>query len=101
MIQHDQVFNCGEKGKIEENDRPADARQSIGPETQDASDQEEDREEEREDDSELTKHLARQRRRAIQAANGARKISMSRNTYKDKGGRSSHNSKIQKQLSSW
>lgn len=55
-------------------------------------------EDEDEDDPELVKRLNKQRRRAIQAAHGGRRNFTSRNTYKDKGGRSSHNSKIQKQL---
>nr|GME04620.1 serine/threonine-protein kinase rio2 [Ipomoea batatas] len=58
-------------------------------------------EDEDEDDPELVKRLNKQRRRAIQAAHGGRRNLTSRNTYKDKGGRSSHNSKIQKQLSNW
>lgn len=65
---------------------------------------EEEEEEEEEHDSknlELIKSLNKQRKRAIQSARGRRKAITSRNTYKDKGGKSSHNSKIQKQLSSW
>lgn len=56
---------------------------------------------EHENEPELTKRLNKQRRRAIQAVQGGRKIFRSRNSYKDKGGRSSHNSKIQKQLGNW
>lgn len=52
-------------------------------------------------DAELTKRLRNQKRRVIASVRGGRKNLASRNTYKDKGGRSSHNSKIQKQLSSW
>ncbi|CAI9108224.1 OLC1v1007778C1 [Oldenlandia corymbosa var. corymbosa] len=52
-------------------------------------------------DPELTKSLSKQRRRAIKAAQGGRKASASRNSYKDKGGRSSYNSKVQKNLCSW
>ena len=63
--------------------------------------QEEDRQIKQEDEPELNKRLNRQRRRAIQAARGGRKSFTSRNTYKDKGGKLSHNSKIQKQLGSW
>lgn len=62
---------------------------------------EEDRQVDEEDDLELNKRLNKQRRRAIQAAHGRRKYLTSRNTYKDKGGRSSHNSKIQGQLGGW
>lgn len=61
----------------------------------------EDRQVDQEDDLELNKRLNKQRRRAIQAAHGRRKSLTSRNTYKDKGGRSSHNSKIQGQLGGW
>lgn len=53
------------------------------------------------DDPELAKRLSKQRQRAIKAVHGRRKVIPSRNSYKDKGGRSSHNSKIQKQLSIW
>lgn len=49
-------------------------------------------------DHELVKRLSKQRQRAIRAAHGGRRAITSRNSYKDKGGRSSHNSKIQKQL---
>lgn len=62
---------------------------------------EEDGQVDQEDDLELNKRLNKQRRRAIQAAHGRRKSLTSRNTYKDKGGRSSHNSKIQGQLGGW
>lgn len=54
-----------------------------------------------ENEAELMKSLNKQRQRAIAAARRGRKTLASRNSYKDKGGRSSHNSKIQKQLSSW
>ncbi|KAI3508969.1 hypothetical protein L1887_23992 [Cichorium endivia] len=68
----------------------------------DTSDLVEDNESlEEEEDGELGERLARQRRRAIQAARAGRKGSHgSRNAYKDKGGKSSHNSKIQKQMTS-
>lgn len=66
-------------------------------------DSEEEEEEQigHDDDPELIKRLSKQRQRAIQAARGRRKVITSRNSYKDKGGKSSHNSKIQKQLNSW
>lgn len=54
-----------------------------------------------ENDTELIKCLNKQRRRAIAAARAGRRSIGSRNSYKDKGGRSSQNSKIQKQLNSW
>lgn len=60
-----------------------------------------DESEENENDGELVKRLNKQRRRAIAAVHRGGKTIASRNSYKDKGGRSSHNSKIQKQLSSW
>ncbi|XP_042383908.1 serine/threonine-protein kinase rio2-like [Zingiber officinale] len=52
------------------------------------------------DDDELTKRLYRQRRRAIAAAQGTRRAG-SRNAYKDKGGKSGHNSKVQRQFCKW
>lgn len=57
---------------------------------------------EEDDNPELTKSLYKQRKKAIAAAakRGHRTLS-SRNSYKDKGGKSSSNSKIQKQMSLW
>ncbi|XP_068654912.1 serine/threonine-protein kinase rio2-like [Aristolochia californica] len=52
-------------------------------------------------DAILVKRLNKQRRRAIVAAQGGRRILSSRNSYKDKGGKTSHNSKVQKQLANW
>ncbi|KAF3628346.1 Serine/threonine-protein kinase RIO2 [Capsicum annuum] len=56
---------------------------------------------ESEDDPELEKSLSKQRRKAIQAAHRGKKNFASRNTYKDKGGKSSQSSKVHKQLSGW
>ncbi|CAH9075544.1 unnamed protein product [Cuscuta epithymum] len=53
------------------------------------------------EEEEMGKRLNKQRRRAIQAAHGGTRHYTSRNTYKDKGGRSSNNSKVQKNLSNW
>ncbi|OMO80662.1 RIO kinase [Corchorus olitorius] len=64
-------------------------------------DQEGDDQNADENDAELMKSLAKQRRRAMAAARKGRRNIASRNTNKDKGGKSSHNAKIQKQLSSW
>ena len=66
-----------------------------------SADDNSEKEEEHDDDPELEKRLTKQRQRAIQAARGRTKGITSRNSYKDKGGKSSHNSKIQKQLGSW
>ncbi|XP_068660043.1 serine/threonine-protein kinase rio2-like [Aristolochia californica] len=52
-------------------------------------------------DAILGKRLNKQRRRAIVAAQGGRRILSSRNSYKDKGGKTSHNSRVQKQLAKW
>ncbi|KAH0724350.1 hypothetical protein KY284_000215 [Solanum tuberosum] len=56
---------------------------------------------ESEDDPELEKSLSKQRRKAIQAAHRGKRNFASRNTYKDKGGKSSQNSKVHRQLSGW
>ncbi|XP_010426678.1 PREDICTED: serine/threonine-protein kinase rio2 isoform X2 [Camelina sativa] len=67
-----------------------------GENSEDKDDAESDEEEE--DDPELVKQLGKQRRRAMAAARGGRKSQSSRNTYKDKGGRS-QNSKIHSNMS--
>ncbi|KAG8371540.1 hypothetical protein BUALT_Bualt13G0098500 [Buddleja alternifolia] len=72
-----------------------------GDEVEQAGDESEKEEQEQVEDDELVKRLGKQRKRAIQAARGRRTVITSRNTYKDKGGRSSHSSKIQKQLNTW
>lgn len=64
-------------------------------------DPEDEGESESESDAELEKSLSKQRRKAIQAARRGKRNFASRNTYKDKGGKSSQNSKIHKQLSGW
>ncbi|XP_021715452.1 serine/threonine-protein kinase rio2-like [Chenopodium quinoa] len=66
-------------------------------EVQSASDEEKSDEE---SDTELAKRLGKQRRRAIASAHRRQHLT-SRNSYKDKGGKSSQNSKIQKQLGAW
>ena len=53
------------------------------------------------DDAGLMKRLNKQRQKAIAAARGGRRAIASRNSYKDKGSKSSHNAKIQKQLNQW
>nr|GMD88582.1 serine/threonine-protein kinase rio2-like [Ipomoea batatas] len=95
-----------EDEKSTENDRKVETEDNSEDDNQVADehgleDGEQIEEDEDEDDPELVKRLNKQRRRAIQAAHGGRRNLTSRNTYKDKGGRSSHNSKIQKQLSNW
>ncbi|XP_052200255.1 serine/threonine-protein kinase rio2 [Diospyros lotus] len=99
--QDEQSGACDEKSNAERNQGDAEAGQSNGIMTQVASDEEEDEETKHRDEPELAKRLNRQRRRAIAAAHGGGKRFSARNSYKDKGGRSSHSSKIQKQLSIW
>ncbi|CAO2815435.1 unnamed protein product [Amaranthus hypochondriacus] len=53
-----------------------------------------------EGDAELTRRLSKQRRRAIASAHRRQNVT-SRNSYKDKGRKSSQNSKIQKQFGGW
>ncbi|KAM7253919.1 hypothetical protein ACFE04_031601 [Oxalis oulophora] len=65
------------------------------------SDKEEDDEAMDEDDAELEKSLSKQRRSAVAAAHRGRKTVRSRNSYKDKGGKSCHNSKLHRELSNW
>ncbi|XP_043707208.1 serine/threonine-protein kinase rio2-like isoform X2 [Telopea speciosissima] len=85
---------------MEENRHSSEAVECNGPETSEA-DEKVDDQDLNESDDELMKRLNKQRRRAIAAAHGGRRALASRNSYKDKGGKTSHNSKIQKQLSGW
>ncbi|KAE9608216.1 putative non-specific serine/threonine protein kinase [Lupinus albus] len=86
-------------------DESCEAGENSSSEKEDATsekEEEEKNEDDMENEAELVKSLNKQRQRAIKAANrGGRKSLASRNSYKDKGGRSSNNSKIQNQLSSW
>lgn len=91
LVEQDK--NCG----THDEKQVSAAGQTSELETQDASDEEEDNNEE---DPELVKRLSKQRRRTIAAAHG-RRTNTSRNSYKDKGGKSSCSSKVQKQLSGW
>lgn len=73
--------------------------QDSGPEKQDTSDKEGS--DVGEYDAELMKRLKKERRRAVAAARHGKKALSSRNSYKDKGGKSSQNAKIQKQMNKW
>lgn len=54
-----------------------------------------------ENDIDLLKRLNKHAKHAISAARGKKKNTASRNTYKDKGGKKSSNSKLQKQMNDW
>jgi RIO kinase 2 len=56
--------------------------------------------EDADEDAELTKQLNKQRKKAIAAAYGWRRLVSSRNAYKDKG-KGTMNSKIQRQAWKW
>ncbi|KAG5530312.1 hypothetical protein RHGRI_025305 [Rhododendron griersonianum] len=100
--QHEPIVTCDDGDEEEKQHQFAEAGQSNGMENSEASDKEQEDKLEDEDNPDLTKRLNKQRRRAIAAAHGGgRKTSASRNSYKDKGGKSSCNSKIQKQVGSW
>ncbi|KAI5385686.1 uncharacterized protein LOC127107005 [Lathyrus oleraceus] len=77
------------------------AGESSGSEKEEANDTEENNDNAVEVEAELTKSLSKQRQRAIASSHRGRKTLASRNSYKDKGGRSSHSSKVQMQMSSW
>ncbi|KAM1161252.1 hypothetical protein ACFX2B_000372 [Malus domestica] len=102
LVDQDQTSNLKQEEEgVEDNLRNCEAGPSSKPECEDVSDKEGDNDTEKDNDAELVKRLNKQRRRAMTAARGRRKTLSSRNTYKDKGGRSSTSSKIQHQLSSW
>ncbi|KAJ4958938.1 hypothetical protein NE237_026049 [Protea cynaroides] len=85
---------------MEGNQHSCEAVECNGPETSEP-DEKEDNQDINESDDALMKSLNKQRRRAIAAAQGGRKAFASRNSYKDKGGKTSQNSKIQKQMRGW
>ncbi|TQD70775.1 hypothetical protein C1H46_043690 [Malus baccata] len=102
LVDQDQTSNLKQEEEgVEDNLRNCEAGPSSKPECEDVSDKEGDNDTEKNNDAELVKRLNKQRQRAMTAARGRRKTLSSRNTYKDKGGRSSTSSKIQHQLSSW
>ncbi|OVA18986.1 RIO kinase [Macleaya cordata] len=94
---------CDDEDASEEDDLPPEAVEINRPETLQESDKEEEGPPSEDCDAELVKRLNKQRRRAIAAAHGGgRKAVSSRNSYKDKGGKSSNSAKVQKkQLSGW
>lgn len=98
--QEEQTSNSDEDG-VEVKQQSCEAGQDNRAEIQDDSDKEEDNQSAIENDAELNKSLNKQRKRAVAAARGGRRSFASRNSYKDKGGKSSQNSRIQKQLCSW
>ncbi|KAF9601592.1 hypothetical protein IFM89_020508 [Coptis chinensis] len=74
--------------------------ESIGHEPLHAS-EEEGNQDPNDADTDTAKRLHKQRRHAIGAAHGRRRPIASRNSYKDKGGKSSNSSKVQKQMGIW
>ncbi|XP_021282254.1 serine/threonine-protein kinase rio2 isoform X1 [Herrania umbratica] len=101
LDQKEPTSSCNEEEQGDENQHSPEAGLTGNPESQNSSNEEEDNQNADENDAELMKSLAKQRRRTMAAARRGRKSVASRNSYKDKGGKSSNNSKIQKQLSSW
>ncbi|XP_022152790.1 serine/threonine-protein kinase rio2 isoform X2 [Momordica charantia] len=96
--RHNDVFENDSDSDNEEANGENDVSRNGSSETRE-NDNGEGREEN--DETELNKRLNKQRRRAIASASGGRKARASRNTYKDKGRKSSNNSKLQKQIGIW
>ncbi|ESR65535.1 hypothetical protein CICLE_v10008180mg [Citrus x clementina] len=101
VIHKNPDLNSKKEGVSEENQQNSEAGQGSEHDRHNASDKEDDNETVNENDAELMKRIEKQRRRAVSAVRGGRKSLASRNSYKDKGGKSSNNSKIQKQLNNW
>ncbi|KAK6930468.1 hypothetical protein RJ641_004562 [Dillenia turbinata] len=99
--QEGQSQTYAEKHQLDDKKVSSGGNGNSGSKSNDGSEKDEDNEDVNEVDAELSKRLNKQRRRAIAAAHSGRRIISSRNTYKDKGGKSSLNSKIQKQLNKW
>ncbi|RHN42911.1 hypothetical protein MtrunA17_Chr8g0382111 [Medicago truncatula] len=77
------------------------AGENSGSEKEEANNTEENNDNAVGIEAELTNSLSKQRKSAIASARKGRKKLASWNSHKDKGGRSSHNSKAQMQMSSW
>ncbi|XP_039053198.1 serine/threonine-protein kinase rio2-like [Hibiscus syriacus] len=97
-IQEEPTSSFNEEDQVEENLQSSEAGRTCDPEGQNSSNEEDDEQKGDEYETELVKSLAKQRRRAMAASRKGHKNTTSRNSYKDKGGKSSNNSKIQKQL---
>lgn len=96
---HENV-DCAANSHMEDQlDKQLDAGEDH--ETQEDEEREEGNDASEEDDAVLAKRLVQQRQRAIAAAQRGKRSVASRNSYKDKGGKSSHNSKIQRQACKW
>ncbi|XP_077252943.1 protein serine/threonine kinase [Tasmannia lanceolata] len=99
--KHENVVSCDACDVIGESECSSKAGESNELKSLQTSEKEEDNDGQNEGDAVLMKRLNKQRRRAVAAARGGRRSLASRNSYKDKGGKTSHNSKIQKQLGNW
>ncbi|GAV67179.1 RIO1 domain-containing protein/Rio2_N domain-containing protein [Cephalotus follicularis] len=103
LLEKEEPTSNYNEEQVKVNQQNPKASENSEPVNQNESDKEENNHIVNETDAELVKRLNKQRRSAVAAARGGgkSKTHTSRNSYKDKGGRSSHNSKIQKQLGSW
>ncbi|GMN47937.1 hypothetical protein TIFTF001_017108 [Ficus carica] len=97
LDQEEPTLDCAKVDKLEGGQQQCESGPSSVPGTENTSDEEDLSADE--NDQRLVKSLNKQRKHAVSAAH-RRRTTASRNSYKDKGGRSS-NSKIQKQLASW
>ncbi|PON43131.1 Serine/threonine protein kinase [Trema orientale] len=99
LDQDERPLDCAEAGELEDREQHCQAGESSVLETENTNDEEDESADE--NDAKLVKSLNKQRKHAISAAHRGRRTTTSRNSYKDKGGKSSYNSKIQKQLCNW
>ncbi|XP_072965842.1 serine/threonine-protein kinase rio2 [Typha angustifolia] len=102
--QQEMTMSCNDRERLEEG--PSSCDPSIGGEKETLVSGEQDGSDESDEgdgdgDAVLVKRLNKQRKRAIAAAHGRTRLLASRNSYKDKGGKNSHNSKIQRQALKW
>ncbi|XP_062113717.1 uncharacterized protein LOC133824758 isoform X2 [Humulus lupulus] len=98
--QGDQTVDCAEAGELKDKEHDRQAGESSVPETEDTNDDEGD-ESADEDEAKLARSLNKQRKHAISAVHRGRRKTVSRNSYKDKGGKTTYNSKIHKQMCVW
>ncbi|PON36850.1 Serine/threonine protein kinase [Parasponia andersonii] len=99
LDQDERPLDCAEAGELEDGGQHCQAGESSVLDTENTNDEEDESADE--NDAKLVKSLSKQRKHAISTAHRGRRTTTSRNSYKDKGGKSSYNSKIQKQLCNW
>uniref|UniRef100_A0A803R1L2 Serine/threonine-protein kinase RIO2 n=1 Tax=Cannabis sativa TaxID=3483 RepID=A0A803R1L2_CANSA len=100
--EDEQTIDCVVAGEDNDTEHDHQAGESSVPLTEDTNDDdEEDESADEEGEAKLARSLNKQRKHAISAVHRGRRKTVSRNSYKDKGGKTTYNSKIHKQMCVW